>query len=118
MTNDTHPDQKRPMRLSDFVRWHHILSGHEPIPAINLLAWAQWFETADRRVAETIIGAVRVSTVFLGIAHGIDHRGKPLLFETMVFGGPLDGHTDRCATWDEAEQMHADACARVTQAAA
>jgi hypothetical protein len=28
------------------------------------------------------------------------------LFETMVFGGPLNGEMDRYATWDEAEAGH------------
>jgi hypothetical protein len=31
---------------------------------------------------------------------------RPLLFETMVFGGPLDGEQTRYSTWDEAKSGH------------
>ena len=37
--------------------------------------------------------------------------GPPILFETMIFGGPEDQYTDRCSTWDEAVKMHEKACA-------
>lgn len=46
-----------------------------------------------------------VSTVFLGIDHGYLER-KPLLFETMIFGGAHDQYQERCSTWEEAELMH------------
>ena len=50
---------------------------------------------------ETSIGATReASTVFLGLDHQLTEDGPPLLFETMVFGGPLSGETDRCSTWE------------------
>ena len=65
-----------------------------------------------RRVRETFIGKVRISTVFLGIDHNWD-GGAPLLFETMVFGGELDESQERCSTWEEAVAMHRDMCARV-----
>ena len=38
-----------------------------------------------------------------------------MLFETMVFGGPMDQEQDRCTTWDEAEAMHAAMVARVKE---
>ena len=46
-----------------------------------------------------------VSTVFLGIDHNFG-EGKPLLFETMVFGGKLDEETERYSTWEEAVEGH------------
>ena len=52
-------------------------------------------------------GAVRVSTVFLlGINHAFGGE-HPLLFETMIFGGPMDEYQDRYSTWEEAEAGHA-----------
>lgn len=56
--------------------------------------------------------AVVVSTVFLGIDHSIFGGAAPLLFETMIFGGPLNEYLTRCATWEEAETMHEKACLR------
>ncbi|WP_063685502.1 hypothetical protein [Bradyrhizobium stylosanthis] len=65
------------------------------------------------RVAETFVGSVHISTVFLGIDHRHFGDGPPLLFETMIFGGSLEGFQNRCSTWDEAEAMHAEALDQV-----
>jgi hypothetical protein len=71
-------------------------------------------EQADRRVANTERNGTRVSTAFLGVDHasfGMLGRGaKPLLFETLVFGGPHNGFTERCSTWAEAEDQHRRIC--------
>ena len=50
-----------------------------------------------------------VSTVFLGIDHNFGGKGKPILFETMVFGkGDLvpDNWMARYCTWEQAEAGH------------
>jgi len=80
----------------------------------DIAVWAQWFEKADRTVKETMIGGARISTVFLGVDHGFSSE-KPILFETMVFGGELDQEQDRCCTWEEAEIMHEKMCDRVKE---
>lgn len=59
----------------------------------------------NKRVAEDFVGDMHVSTVFLGMNHNIG-RGRPLFFETMIFGGGLDQMVNRCSTYDEAEGMH------------
>ncbi len=46
-----------------------------------------------------------VSTVFLGINHS-HVVGEYLWFETMVFGGKLDGEQMRYETWKQAEAGH------------
>jgi hypothetical protein len=83
----------------------------EPVVEPDLFAWARWFERGDevRRVAETVVGNARVSTVFLGLDHNFSRSGPPLLFETMVFGGDHDEYCDRYATRAEAEAGHAAA---------
>lgn len=81
-----------------------------PVPCNDLMEWGKWLETANRHVAKEMVGDVRVSTVFLGLNHSYGN-GAPLLFETMIFGGPHDGHQTRCTFWDEAEKMHAEAVA-------
>jgi hypothetical protein len=87
----------------------YILVGHEPKRCDDLLEWGRWFEKAERHVAEDYLpGDVHVSTVFLGL----DHRwgeGPPLLFETMIFGGPNNEYQERYSTWAEAEIGHAKA---------
>jgi len=81
-----------------------------PVPCSALIEWGRWMQTANRRVAEKYVGEVRISTVFLGLNHQYG-LGAPLLFETMIFGGPHDGYQDRCTFWDQAETMHAAAVA-------
>ena len=86
----------------------YILKGHKVVKETNLLKWANWFETADRHVGDTKVGKYRVSTVFLGINHNFFGKGKPVLFETMIFGGKYDKdeYQVRYSTWEEAEKGH------------
>ncbi len=81
-----------------------ILDGHNVKP-VDLMQWAEWYETADRTVAKTAVGDVDVSTVFLSMDHSFGD-GPPLLFETMIFGGKHDQYQDRYETWDQAEAGH------------
>lgn len=85
----------------------YILEGHTPIVCNDLFKWATWFEKADRTVAKTKIGELEVFTVFLGLDYNWIEGGKPLLFETLIFGGKkFDQEQDRYSTWEEAEAGH------------
>jgi hypothetical protein len=64
-------------------------------------------------VARVIRFGVMVDTHFLGVATTADDEGRPLVFETMVFGGHLHREGYRSATWDEAEYTHAKTCLKV-----
>lgn len=86
---------------------HYILDGHETKQCDDLIAWAKWFEKAERHVADNDIAGVRISTVFLDLDHQF-WKGPPLLFETMVFGGPNNQDCIRYSTWDEAEKGHSE----------
>jgi hypothetical protein len=90
-----------------------ILKGKTPVP-VDLMTWARWFENVTHRtVAKTIVSnTVNVSTVFIGLDHQFGN-GPPLIFETMVFGGPHDGDMNRYSTWDEAAAGHAAMVAKV-----
>ena len=90
----------------------YTLDGKKPIECEDLLTWAKWFETANRHVAQDERDGVRVSTVFLGLDHRFGVDGPPILFETMIFGGPHDQDQDRYSTWEEAEAGHAEMCIR------
>ncbi len=88
-----------------------------PIPA-DVVTWGKWREIDENiRVGQTKVGEVLVSTVFLGIDHNFLGRGKPILFETLVFGGPLNDEMDRYRTWKEAELGHKEMVERVEAAA-
>lgn len=80
------------------------LDGKVPVPCSDA-------READvgHRVARDEIGVTIVSTVFLGLDHRHFGDGPPVLFETMIFGGPHDEWQKRACTWDEAEATHAAA---------
>lgn len=106
---------------------HGKLVGREVVPwpvnsTEDLLAWAEWFDDANnRRVFFTNIGRGWVSTIFLGINHGMPGIGVPgwerdQWFETGIRnpGGHIEV-MERYATYDEAEAGHQRYVAEVTE---
>lgn len=91
---------------------YYILDGHKAVPCNDYFKWGEWHRTADRKVKREMVGESDVSTVFLGLDHSYGD-GPPVLFETLVFDGPLDMEMDRYETWEEAEKGHAAMVERV-----
>lgn len=91
------------MRSDKYILDEH----HNAIPA-DLETWAKWFETNERKVAQTELNGKLVSTVFLGLDHNFSESGPPDIFETMVFnkGSWSELTCFRCSTWAEAEAQH------------
>jgi len=73
---------------------------------VSLMQGAAALENKDRIVANIVIGKARISTIFLGLDHNYWGKGPPVLFETMIFGGPEDQYQERYSTWDEAKEGH------------
>lgn len=71
-----------------------------PIEEPDHAAWGRWMmvHLAERKVAEDVVGDVKVSTIFVGMEGG--------LYETTVFGGPDHGYQRRYATRQEAVAGH------------
>lgn len=90
---------------------HYVLGlDGAPVAVDEVLVWASWFETADRSVAQTQIGPLRVSTVFLGLDHQWGD-GPPVLWETMVFADlEHSDHTRRYTSREAAVEGHAEVC--------
>jgi hypothetical protein len=92
----------------------------------DLFTWAAWdAETArDRVLVQTRIGRrqagppVVVSTVFLGVDYRHWGDGPPVLWETMIFGGPFEGYQQRYTAPLDALRGHAFAVALVEAFAA
>jgi hypothetical protein len=98
--------------------------------AADTVAWGVWFELnrGRRIVKQEEIPPYRVSTLFLGLDHGMGRIFRhdpdpphPLLFETMVFSNL--GATpktlniqERCSTWQEAEVQHERIAAELRKA--
>jgi len=84
----------------------YILKGKIPM-RVPLMEWAMWFEEnfENRIVDKTMVGKVRVSTVFLGLDHGFTSGGELILFETMTFDFEEDIQM-RYPTWEIAQEGH------------
>lgn len=73
--------------------------------------WALSFEE-ERHIGLDDRGDVRISTVFLGIDHGwepfisADEEYKPVLWETMIFGGACDQEQWRYNSLEKAKEGH------------
>lgn len=79
----------------------------EPKLEPDLLKWAQWYETHERHIVfDKLPDGVKVSTVFLGIDHNFGLDGPPVLWETMIFGGPQDQYQERYTSKSEAIKGH------------
>jgi hypothetical protein len=65
----------------------------------------------SEQIAVTYIDGVetRVSTVFLSSDHGFGLSEKPIVFETMIFGGPHDDYCQRADNYDVAMRLHNEA---------
>ncbi len=108
---------------------HYILKGTKIVKEPDLIKWARWFEKGNRVIKQEAImpgkaieasvkqeviipvkeaekNTCRLSTVFLGIDHNYIRKGKPILFETMVFNGKLDGEMERYTTYNAALKGH------------
>lgn len=103
---------------------HYMLDANgNVITTEDLFEWGIWLETADeqRRVAQDRDEGpdaqdIWVSTVFTGLDYNFFDDGPPILWETMVFGGPLDGKQERYASREAALLGHQRWCQRVALA--
>ena len=98
----------------------YVLKNGKPVPASFEEMAKQLSDFKLRRVDCTKVSdTIEVSTVFLGIAHGPslmiraegiyignEDASKPLLYETMIFGGKLNNYQRRYHTLGEAKKGH------------
>lgn len=70
--------------------------------------------TSNRVLFLSTFGEVSVSTVFLIWDHSFSTESKPILFETMVFGGIHDEYQIRYHTYHEAEIGHLEVCEMIS----
>lgn len=106
------------MKLPNLPFRLYVLDAADHVVEVtNFVTWGRYMEGGNRHVAYTqITSEIEVSTVFLGIDHRTWGKGPPVLFETMIFGGPLDGSCDRYTSYDDAQTGHAMAVAKARAA--
>lgn len=104
--------------------WILAPDGKTPLPTDNVQLWGECRlqEGVLRRTGFGDWGyewprqSVQVSTVFLGMDHGWGISAEPVLWETMVFGGELDGEMSRYSSFDDALEGHHEMVERVAEA--
>lgn len=95
--------------MSDF----YIIKNDEiiKIDGDNVDCIFEWEKSRKEWHIETEINDIHdvtISTAFLGIDHSFSHSKdhKPVLFETMIFGGKYDGYQVRYTTPGGARKGH------------
>jgi hypothetical protein len=87
--------------------WYILKDGK--IQPATLDEWDRWFnDVENRRIEYTEEEDFCVSTVFLGMDHGLGYSDKPLCFETLIREGPepLRNMIYRYSTMGEAKAGH------------
>jgi hypothetical protein len=88
---------------------YYILRNQQVVEEPDYAKWAAWRQnTFDqvRRVASTNTKHGTISTDFLGMSMTLSKTDPPLVFETKVEGGWLDGKSERYATLADAKAGH------------
>lgn len=83
----------------------YILEGEKVIEKKDFTQWIAWMGKSDRQVRNTFVEGVRISTVFLGLDHSLGGP-RPVIFETMVFGGKYNESQERYCTFEKAVKGH------------
>lgn len=98
------------VRAKGQIMWYILDENDQPIPK-DVLAASIWMaENREKRVVEhdSLPDGSVLSTVFLCLDHSMERSDKPVLYESMWFGGPHDGRQRRYKTRQEAIEGHAE----------
>ena len=105
------PPRRDPANFGRYVLDDLGQASYEP----DLIRWTRFMtQPGARNVANTVTPAGEVSTVFLGLDHrftlySTHDAPSPILWETLIFGGPHDGWCDRYSSLQQAQAGHAAA---------
>lgn len=107
-------EQTIAMARHPYTEQYQLDDDGNPVPVADLLGWGTAMRTRHAKFNlkhycwwEGLVPFpfASVSTVFLGLDHSFG-RSRPLLYETMIFGGPLSDEQWRYATEKEARAGH------------
>jgi hypothetical protein len=92
-----------------------MLIDGEVVKTRDVNEWAAWAKVPENRIVrQEYIGKTLVSTVCLGIDHGINPREAPIIFETMIFyDNDFKHYQARYSTLAAAVAGHEEYCAIV-----
>lgn len=85
-----------------------------PIPEPDLLKWAQFFESGTRVLRkDKLPNGISVITAFLAVDSSWG-QGAPILWGTMILGGPDDKQEERYSSREDVIAGHEKALARAS----
>jgi len=92
--------------------WYILDNNHKPVTSTGIES-SKWMEENPKRktvgydkLKDPNGDDVCVSTVFLGLDHSWN-GGKPILWETMIFGGKNDqAYQERYSSYEDALEGH------------
>jgi len=88
--------------------WYTLDENNKPLVSTSIIEAAEWLENNPERkaVKQEHIGDIFISTVFLGLDHSWN-SDVPVLWETMIFGGPNDQeYQERYTSYEDAVEGH------------
>ena len=90
--------------------WYKLDKENNPMICDAFQDYLKWEEenVNQKKVKQDTIGEILVSTVFLSLDHSFGGE-KPLLWETMIFGGEHDQYQDRYSSYEDALKGHQQA---------
>ncbi|WP_375469558.1 hypothetical protein [uncultured Nostoc sp.] len=98
---------------------YYKLEGKTPVAVESHIDWNLWIARAtfaELTVMYNEFNDCLISTRFVGIdlnPGSWNSNSQPMVFETLVMGGPLDGKRGFYPTWDEAIQGHLKICTQI-----
>jgi hypothetical protein len=98
---------------------YYKLEGKIPVAVESFKDWNLWMASvsfADTTVMYNDFNDSLVSTRFVGVdlnPGSSNSKSQPMVFETQVMGGALDGKKNLYPTWDEAVQGHLKICTQI-----
>lgn len=87
------------------MSWYKLDKNNNPVKARDIDDYMKWHdENIDKvTVMRQDVDGITISTVFLGLDHSYPgDNTKPLLWETMIFGGEHDQYQERYYSFDDA----------------
>ncbi|MEH1772433.1 hypothetical protein [Nostoc sp.] len=95
---------------------YYKLEGQTPVAVDSFIEWSLWIMSASTTVMINELKDSIISTRFVGIdlnPGSSNSLSQPMVFETLVMGGAMDGKKNFYPTWDEAIQGHLKICTQV-----
>jgi hypothetical protein len=97
---------------------YYKLEGQTPVAVESFMEWSLWMMSAKTTVMINELNDCIISTRFVGIdlnPGSSNSNSQPMVFETLVMGGSLDGKKNLYPTWDDAIQGHLKICTQISK---